>query len=71
MTFTSSVARDVFHLIWSCVYKFISKGTIEEKIDTLLEEKKDLAEKIVTTTGESWITDLEGEKLKELLSLSK
>ena len=53
------------------VYKFISKGTIEEKIDELLEEKKDLAEKIVTTTGESWITDLEGEKLKELLTLSK
>ena len=53
------------------VYKFISKGTIEEKIDLLLEEKKDLADKIVSTTGESWISDLEGEKLKELLILSK
>ncbi len=53
------------------VYKFISKGTIEEKIDALLEEKKDLADKIVTTTGESWITGLEGDKLKELLVLSK
>jgi SNF2 family DNA or RNA helicase len=53
------------------VYKFISKGTIEEKIDVLLEEKKDLAEKVVTTTGESWITDLEEEKLKELLTLSR
>ncbi|GAH08310.1 unnamed protein product, partial [marine sediment metagenome] len=30
------------------VYKFISKGTIEEKIDYLLEEKRDLADKIVT-----------------------
>ena len=53
------------------VYKFISKGTIEEKIDKLLEEKKNLADKIVATTGESWIADLEGEKLKELLILSK
>ncbi|MHA1492306.1 MAG: DEAD/DEAH box helicase, partial [Promethearchaeota archaeon] len=36
------------------VYKFISKGTIEEKIDYLLEEKRDLADKIVSSTGESW-----------------
>ena len=53
------------------VYKFISKGTVEEKVDALLEEKKDLADKIITTTGESWIADLEGEKLKELLALSR
>jgi SNF2 family DNA or RNA helicase len=53
------------------VYKFISKGTVEEKIDLLLEEKKDLADKIVTTTGESWISELDGEKLKEILLLNE
>jgi len=53
------------------VYKFISKGTIEEKIDDLLEEKRDLADKIVTSTGESWISNLDDEKLKKLLLLSK
>ena len=52
------------------VYKFISKGTIEEKIDYLLEEKRDLADKIVTSTGESWISNLDDEKLKKLLLLS-
>ena len=53
------------------VYKFITTGTIEEKIDSLLEEKRDLADKIVTSSGESWISDLTNEKLKELLILSK
>ena len=53
------------------VYKFITIGTIEEKIDALLEEKKDLADKIVASSGESWISDLSDEKLKELLMLEK
>ncbi len=52
------------------VYKFITNGTIEEKIDSLLEEKRGLADKIITSTGESWISDLTDEKLKELLILS-
>ena len=52
------------------VYKFITHRTIEEKIDSLLEEKRDLSEKIVTSTGESWISNLNTEKLKELLVLS-
>ena len=52
------------------VYKFIAKGTIEEKIDDLLEEKRELADKIVASTGESWISDLNDDKLKNLLNLS-
>ncbi|MHA2007354.1 MAG: DEAD/DEAH box helicase [Promethearchaeota archaeon] len=52
------------------VYKFITHRSIEEKIDLLLEEKRDLSEKIVTSTGESWISNLNSEKLKELLVLS-
>ncbi|MHA1283048.1 MAG: DEAD/DEAH box helicase [Promethearchaeota archaeon] len=51
------------------VYKFVSIGTIEEKIDDLLENKKELADKIVVSTGESWISDLSENKLKELLKL--
>ena len=53
------------------VYKFITIGTIEEKIDTLLEEKRDLADKIVASSGESWIFDLDQEKLKELFSFKE
>jgi len=45
-------------------------GTIEEKIDVLLEEKRELANKIVSSTGESWISDLNTEKLRELLVLN-
>jgi SNF2 family DNA or RNA helicase len=52
------------------VYKFITKGTIEEKIDDLLEEKRELAEKIVASTGESWVSDLDDDKLRNLLNLS-
>ncbi len=51
------------------VYKFITKGTIEEKIDDLLEEKRELAEKIVASTGESWISNLDDDKLRNLLNL--
>ncbi|MFX1452060.1 MAG: DEAD/DEAH box helicase, partial [Promethearchaeota archaeon] len=52
------------------VYKFVTNGSIEEKIDSLLEEKRELSEKIVSSSGESWISDLNEEKLKELLILN-
>jgi SNF2 family DNA or RNA helicase len=52
------------------VYKFVTIDTIEEKIDALLEEKKEIADKIITSSGESWISDLSQEKLRELLILS-
>ncbi len=52
------------------VYKFIATGTIEEKIDTMLESKRDLAESIIGTTGETWITELSNNELKELFSLN-
>ncbi|MHA1488950.1 MAG: SNF2-related protein [Promethearchaeota archaeon] len=53
------------------VYKFITIGTIEEKIDALLEEKQDLADKIVVSSGESWVSDFNDEKLKELFTLTE
>ncbi len=51
------------------VYKFITNGTIEEKIDALLEEKRDLADKIISSSGESWISDLDLDKIKDLFTL--
>jgi SNF2 family DNA or RNA helicase len=50
------------------VYKFITADTIEEKIDKLIEEKKELADMVIAT-GESWISELNDEKIKELISL--
>ncbi|MGC4070155.1 MAG: DEAD/DEAH box helicase [Polyangiaceae bacterium] len=51
------------------VHKFVCAGSVEEKIDRLLEQKRDLASKIVGS-GEQWITELDGRELRELFSLS-
>jgi SNF2 family DNA or RNA helicase len=51
------------------VRKFICVGTLEERIDAMIEQKKALAEKIVGT-GESWLTDLSAAALREVLTLS-
>ncbi|CAM5790609.1 DEAD/DEAH box helicase [Brevibacillus borstelensis] len=50
------------------VYKFISLGTIEEKIDEMMERKLSLSEKIVGN-GENWITELSTQELRELFLL--
>ncbi|MCE0449411.1 DEAD/DEAH box helicase [Brevibacillus sp. AF8] len=50
------------------VYKFISLGTIEERIDEMMERKLSLSQQIVGT-GESWITELSTEELRDLFTL--
>jgi len=50
------------------VHKFISLGTMEERIDEVLERKSGLSEKIVNG-GEAWITEISTSELKELFSL--
>lgn len=50
------------------VYKMLCSGTVEEKIDEILESKRNLADQIVGT-GESWITELGDTELRELFSL--
>jgi SNF2 family DNA or RNA helicase len=52
------------------VHKFITRGTIEEKIDQMIESKKALSNEIISETGESWITELTNSELKNLFSLS-
>ena len=51
------------------VYKFISSGTIEEKIDAMIAEKSKLAQDIIGTGGETWITELGNKELFRLLRL--
>lgn len=51
------------------VHKFITQGTIEEKIDAMMESKLALSNDVVSETGEAWITELGNEELKELFSL--
>jgi SNF2 family DNA or RNA helicase len=50
------------------VHKFICLGTLEERIDDLIESKRALAENIVGQ-GEGWVTELDTEDLRNLISL--
>ncbi|GCE02980.1 DEAD/DEAH box helicase [Dictyobacter aurantiacus] len=52
------------------VHKFICSGTLEERIDQLIEQKRDLAERIVGS-GENWLTELSTDQLKELFALDR
>ncbi len=51
------------------VHKFICSGTIEEKIDQLMSSKKELAENVIGTGGESMLTEMSNEELLSLLRL--
>jgi SNF2 family DNA or RNA helicase len=50
------------------VHKLISSGTLEERIDDMIESKRVLAEQIVGT-GESWLTELSTNELRDLFAL--
>jgi SNF2 family DNA or RNA helicase len=49
------------------VHKLVSAGTVEERIDALIDDKRALAGKVVGT-GETWLTELSGDELAELLT---
>ena len=50
------------------VHKFVCLGTLEERIDAMIEQKKELAETVIGT-GENWITELSTDELRELFTL--
>jgi SNF2 family DNA or RNA helicase len=49
------------------VHKMISSGTLEEKIDSMLEKKQALNEEIIRS--DQWITELSNQDLQSLLTL--
>jgi SNF2 family DNA or RNA helicase len=51
------------------VRKFVCVGTVEERIDQMIEQKKALAQAIVGT-GESWLTELSVADLRRVIELS-
>jgi len=53
------------------VHKFITRGTIEEKIDGMLEAKKQLARDVVASGAETWLTEMDNDALRNLFSLSR
>ncbi|MGH3086015.1 MAG: DEAD/DEAH box helicase, partial [Rubrobacteraceae bacterium] len=52
------------------VHKFVCVGTLEERIDEMIEDKKSLAESVVGT-GENWITEFSDNDLREMVALRK
>jgi SNF2 family DNA or RNA helicase len=52
------------------VYRFITKGTFEEKINEMIHDKEELAN-LTVGTGESFITEMDTKDLKKMLKLGK
>jgi SNF2 family DNA or RNA helicase len=50
------------------VHKYVCAGTLEERIDEMIERKRSLANAIVGR-GESWLTELSNAELRTLLAL--
>ncbi|MEY9094399.1 SNF2 family DNA or RNA helicase [Paenibacillus sp. RC84] len=52
------------------VHKFISLGTLEERIDEMLVNKQQLSDNVISSS-EGWITELSTDALRELFSLRR
>ncbi|MBF0555572.1 MAG: DEAD/DEAH box helicase [Nitrospirae bacterium] len=51
-------------------HKFVTIGTLEERIDSMIEDKKRISSSIIGT-DESWLTELDNEAFKKLISLNQ
>lgn len=51
------------------VHKLVCRGTIEEKINDMIESKKELAQNVIGSGGEKWLTELSNEELMSMLKL--
>jgi SNF2 family DNA or RNA helicase len=53
------------------VHKFVTNGTIEEKIDALIQEKQEISEKVLSTNGEVNFTELSNDEIMNLVALDQ
>ncbi|MCS6928083.1 MAG: DEAD/DEAH box helicase [Saprospiraceae bacterium] len=51
------------------VHRLITQGTLEEKIDQMIQRKKELAD-LTVTVGEKWLGELSNDELREVVQLS-
>jgi hypothetical protein len=51
------------------VHKFITRGTIEEKIDQMIDAKKQLSTDVISVGSEDWITEMDNERVMEMFRL--
>jgi SNF2 family DNA or RNA helicase len=52
------------------VHKFVAMGTLEERIDAMIEDKKRLSS-LVVGNDEGWLTELDNDTFKELIALRR
>ena len=52
------------------VHKLICAGTLEDRIDRMIEIKQETADQVVGTTSERWLTELSNAELRDVLALS-
>jgi SNF2 family DNA or RNA helicase len=52
------------------VHSLICRATLEERIDQLLESKKELAEKVIAGRSEDWLGELDMEALRAAVALA-
>jgi hypothetical protein len=52
------------------VHSLICQATLEEKIDLLLESKKELAEKVISGRSEDWLGDLDLDAIRAAVALA-
>ncbi|MDR3435058.1 DEAD/DEAH box helicase [Telmatospirillum sp.] len=51
------------------VHKFVCRGTVEEKIDALIDSKKDLSDDVLTGSGEVNLTEMTDDQLLQMVTL--
>ena len=52
------------------VHKFITKGTVEEKIDEMIEGKLKLSTEVIQSGSEAWITEMSNVQLMDMFTLT-
>ena len=52
------------------VHKFITKGTVEEKIDQMIEGKVKLSHDVIQAGTEAWITEMNNDELMHMFTLT-
>jgi non-specific serine/threonine protein kinase len=51
------------------VHKFVCRGTVEEKIESLIEGKQRMASELLEEGAETLLTEMDDDQLRELVSL--
>jgi SNF2 family DNA or RNA helicase len=51
------------------VHKFVCRGTVEERIDAMLHDKQDIADRLLNAEAETQLTEMSDDELLRFVSL--